>query len=100
MSSRDSCDSTRSIAAKPEDTTTAPAPPSSLARVSASNVRVGMLVRVYSCGPLRPKPGHVKVLDRQIGGVTAPKLSSVAMPFAAATVFRFVDSDMTFGDFR
>jgi len=42
----------------------------------------------------------VKVLDRQIGGVTAPKLSSVAMPFAAATVFRFVESDMTFGGFR
>ena len=34
------------FAAMPDDTTTAPAPPSSLARVSASSVRVGLLVRV------------------------------------------------------
>jgi hypothetical protein len=42
----------------------------------------------------------VNVLDRQIVGVTAPTLSSVAMPFAAATVFRFVDSDIVLKDFR
>jgi hypothetical protein len=42
----------------------------------------------------------VKVLDRQIGGVTAPKVSSAAIPFAAATVLGFIDSDMTFVNFQ
>jgi hypothetical protein len=44
--------------------TTAPAPPSSLARVSAKRSRVGLAGRVWAHCPSRPKPSKAKVLLR------------------------------------